>query len=89
MYRGGWRFEAFFFLFRVCDYFFLLCREHHNTVNKKIASDSEQSFFFLGEKTFSLAEIAYKNEAVRKEGGRVGEDRGERERERETVTTPF
>lgn len=52
-------------------------------------------FFFLGEekkKTFSLAEIAYKKEAVRNEGESVKIVERERERERfnsQTVTMPF
>ena len=97
MYRGGWRFEAFFSFPYLGILFFFVCREHHNTANKEDRQDSEQSFSFWEKekkKTFSLAEIAYKKEAVRNEGESVKIVERERERERErfnsqTVTMPF
>lgn len=90
---GGLR---LFFPFRIWEYyFFFVCREHHNTANKEDRQDSEQSFSFWEKekkKTFSLAEIAYKKEAVRNEGESVKIVERERERERfnsQTVTMPF
>lgn len=74
-----------FFPFRIWEYyFFFLCREHHNTANREDRQDSEQSFSFWEKKkkkTFSLAEIAYKKEAVRNEGESVKIVERERERE--------
>ena len=85
MYRGGWRFEAFFsFPYLGILFFFCVSRAPQHSQQRR-SPGFRAEFFLLGEgkkRTFSLAEIAYKKEAVRNEGESVKIVERERERER-------